>query len=231
MLQDELNTYQTSLNTEVKKQVDTINDLVGKIKELNRDIQKYEATGEPANDYRDKRNEYLDELSQYITFETNEQPDGTVMIYSEGGYLLDSVNQYFLTTKYESDTSKLLKPVWETGENYYRYDSLEYSSENNTDVGGLRGLLVARGSYAATYVYVPQKPKEEDYKNGGVLDVNAYNRAMDQFNDDLEVYNKTIGASVVMTIQSELVSLIHGIVTTVYDVLWMLTEITIEVEE
>lgn len=47
VLQDELNTYQTSLNTEVKKQVDTINDLVGKIKELNRDIQKYEATGEP----------------------------------------------------------------------------------------------------------------------------------------------------------------------------------------
>ena len=201
VLQDELNTYQTSLNTEVKKQVDTINDLVGKIKELNRDIQKYEATGEPANDYRDKRNEYLDELSQYITFETNEQPDGTVMIYSE------------------------------TGENYYRYDSLEYSSENNTDVGGLRGLLVARGSYAATYVNVPQKPKEEDYKNGGVLDVNAYNRAMDQFNDDLEVYNKTIGASVVMTIQSELDTLIHGIVTTVNDVLCPNKEITIEVED
>ena len=230
-MQDELNTYQTSLNTEVKKQVDTINDLVGKIKELNRDIQKYEATGEPANDYRDKRNEYLDELSQYITFETNEQPDGTITIYSEGGYLLDAVNQYFLTTKYESDTSKLLKPVWETGENYYRYDSLEYSSENNTDVGGLRGLLVARGSYAATYVNVPQKPKEEDYKNGGVLDVNAYNRAMDQFNDDLEVYNKTIGASVVMTIQSELDTLIHGIVTTVNDVLCPNKEITIEVED
>ena len=64
-----------------------------------------------------------------------------------------------------------------------------------------------------------QKPKEEDYKNGGVLDVNAYNRAMDQFNDDLEVYNKTIGASVVMTIQSELDTLIHGIVTTVNDLL------------
>ena len=211
--------------------MDTINDLVGKIKDLNREIQKYEATGEPANDYRDKRNEYLDELSQYITFETNEQPDGTITIYSEGGYLLDAVNQYFLTTKYESDTSKLLKPVWETGENYYRYDSLEYSSENNTDVGGLRGLLVARGSYAATYVNVPQKPKEEDYKNGGVLDVNAYNRAMDQFNDDLEVYNKTIGASVVMTIQSELDTLIHGIVTTVNDVLCPNKEITIEVED
>ena len=54
---------------------------------------------------------------------------------------------------------------------------------------------------------------------------------MDQFNDDLEVYNKTIGASVVMTIQSELDTLIHGIVTTVNDVLCPNKEITIEVED
>ena len=134
----------------------------------------------------------MDELSQYITFETNEQPDGTVMIYSEGGYLLDAVNQYFLTTKYESDTSKLLKPVWETGENYYRYDSLEYSSENNTDVGGLRGLLVARGSYAATYVNVPQKPKEEDYTNGGVLDVYEVEISLiDDLDGDTDTYMQT----------------------------------------
>ena len=120
--------------------MDTINDLVGKIKELNRDIQKYEATGEPANDYRDKRNEYLDELSQYITFETNEQPDGTVMIYSEGGYLWTQSISISLQRNTKV-TPQTLKPVWETGENYYRYDSLEYSSENNTDVGGLRGLF------------------------------------------------------------------------------------------
>ena len=231
VLQEELNTYQTSLNTEVKNQVDTINDLVGQIRELNKQIQKYEATGESANDYRDKRNQCLDELSQYITFETNEQIDGTIMIYSEGGYLLDAVSQYYLTTAYESDTSKLLKPIWATGENYYRYDSLEYSSSNNTDVGGLRGIMVARGNYAATYVNVPQKPVEDDFKTGGVLDTDAYNRAMSKFNDDLEVYNKTIGASVVMTIQSELDTLVHGIVTTVNDVLCPNKEIQIEVED
>ena len=87
VLQDELNTYQTSLNTEVKNRWIRLMIWLEKSKDLNREIQKYEATGEPANDYRDKRNEYLDELSQYITFETNEQPDGTIMIYSEGGYL------------------------------------------------------------------------------------------------------------------------------------------------
>lgn len=231
VLQEELNTYQTSLNTEVKNQVDAINDIVGQIRELNKQIQKYEATGESANDYRDKRNECLDELSQYITFESSEQVDGTIMIYSEGGYLLDAVNQYYLTTAYESDTSKLLKPIWATGENYFRYDSLEYSSSNNTDVGGLRGIMVARGNYAASYVNVPQKPEENDFKTGGVLDTDAYNRAVSQFNDDLEVYNKTIGASVVMTIQSELDTLVHGIVTSVNNALCPNKEIQIEVED
>lgn len=231
VLQEELDTYQTSLNTEVKNQVDAINDIVGQIRELNKQIQKYEATGESANDYRDKRNECLDELSQYITFESSEQVDGTIMIYSEGGYLLDAVNQYYLTTAYESDTSKLLKPIWTTGENYFRYDSLEYSSSNNTDVGGLRGIMVARGNYAASYINVPQKPKESDFKTGGVLDTDAYNRAVSQFNDDLEVYNKTIGASVVMTIQSELDTLVHGIVTSVNNALCPNKEIQIEVED
>lgn len=231
VLQEELDTYQTSLNTEVKNQVDAINDIVGQIRELNKQIQKYEATGESANDYRDKRNECLDELSQYITFESSEQVDGTIMIYSEGGYLLDAVNQYYLTTAYESDTSKLLKPIWTTGENYFRYDSLEYSSSNNTDVGGLRGIMVARGNYAASYINVPQKPEESDFKTGGVLDTDAYNRAVSQFNDDLEVYNKTIGASVVMTIQSELDTLVHGIVTAVNNALCPNKEIQIEVED
>lgn len=231
VLQEELNTYQTSLNTEVKEQVDAINDLVGQIREMNKQIQKYEATGESANDYRDKRNEYLDQLSQYITFESSEQADGTIMLYSEGGYLLDAVNQYYLTTAYESDTSKLLKPVWATGEDYYRYGSLEYSSSNNTDVGGLRGIMVARGNYAPTYVDVPQKPEEDNYKVNGVLDTDAYNRAVSQFNDDLEVYNKTIGASIVMTIQSELDTLVHGIVTAVNNALCPNKEIEVEVED
>ena len=214
VLQDELNTYQTSLNTEVKRQVEDINKIVTEIKALNKQIQKFEATGEPANDYRDRRNELLDTLSNYINFEVNEEVDGTITIYTEGTYLLDSVNQYFLTTEYESGTSKLLKPVWETGGDFFLRDSLEYSSSNNTDVGGLRGLLVARGNYAATYVNVPQKPNPDDYD-----DEDDYNLALSRFQDDLEVYNKSIGASIVMSVQSQLDTLVHGIVTAINNAL------------
>lgn len=231
VIQDELNTYQTSLNMEVKNQVDKINDIVKEIRTLNRQIQKFEATGEAANDYRDKRNDYLDQLSEYIRFEITEQPDGTIEIYSEGNYLLDSIQQYYLTTEYESPTSKLLKPVWENGGDYFQRKGLAYSTENKTDVGGLRGTLVARGNYAATYVNVPQKPVEEDFKVNGVLDTDAYNRAVRQFNEDLEVYNDTIGASIVMTIQTELDTLVHGIVTAVNDALCPDKKIQIQVDD
>ncbi len=232
VLQDELNTYQTSLNLEVKKQVNKINDIVGKIKELNKQIQKFEATGEAANDYRDKRNELLDELAKHIIFETNEEKDGSITIYTEGTFLLDTTNQYLLKTEYENNgTSRLLKPVWERGGDFFLRDSLEYSSTNNTDTGGLRGVMVARGNYAACYANVPKKPEKEDFTTGGVLDTDAYNRAMSKFQDDLEVYNKTIGASVVMTIQSELDTLVHSIVTSVNDALCPNKEITIQVED
>lgn len=226
VLQDQLSTYQTSLNTEVKKQVDSINDIVSQVRELNMQIQKYEATGESANDYRDKRNDLLDELGKYIRFETSEQSDGTVMIYSEGTFLLDAVNQYFLTIEYESKTSKLLKPIWATGEDFFLTDSLEYSSSNNTDVGGLRGLMVARGNHAATYLDIPQKPEREDF-----ADDDSYNRAMSQYKDDVEVYNKTIGSSIVMSVQSQIDTLIHGIVTAVNDALCPNKEVEIQNED
>lgn len=212
VLQDELALYQTSLNSEVKNQVDSINAILSEVKELNRAIQKYEATGESANDYRDKRNQCLDELSSYIKFEVDEQIDGTITIYSEGAFLLDAVNVYPLSVAYESDTSKLLKPIRSDGEDYFVHDTLQYSTKRNTDVGSLRGLLVARGNYAATYADVPQKPKEEDY-----ADMDAYNRALEQYNGELEEYNNTVGASVVMSVQSQLDTLVHGIVTIVND--------------
>lgn len=223
VLQNELNIYQTSLNTEVQRQVQDINDIVTEIRELNKQIQRFEATGESANDYRDKRNELLDQLSNYISFETSEQVDGTIMIYSEGAYLLDAVNQYYLSTEYVNETSKLLKPVWENGEDFFLMDGLEYRKENNTDVGGLRGLLVARGDYAASYINVPHKPIAEDF-----ADVTEYNRALSQFNEDLEVYNKSVGASIVMSVQSQLDTLIHGIVTAVNDAICPNKEIQIQ---
>lgn len=223
VLQEELDAYQTSLNTEVKKQVDAINNAVTEIQELNELIRKYEATGDSANDYRDKRNMYLDELAQYINIDAQEEIDGTVNIYAYGRFLLDQSNQSFLTTAYQSTTSRLLKPIWaDSGENLFYSDSLAFSAANDTDIGSLRGLLVARGNYAANYTDVPVKPKREDFTTD-----QDYNIAINKFNKELEDYNNVIGASAVMTAQSQLDTLMHGIVTIVNDTLCPNKEITI----
>ncbi len=222
VLQTELDAYQTSLNTEVKEEVDSINDCVSQISDLNDKIRKYEATGESANDYRDSRNQLLDQLSQYINIDVTEESDGTVLIYSNGRYLLDQSIQYRLNVEYESDTTKLLKPVWEDGDDFFYTGSLEYSSLNDSDIGSLKGLLVARGNYSAKYTDVPIKPNEDDYTS-----VRDYNLAMDQYEKDVQTYNQSVGASVIMTVQSQLDTLVHGIVTAVNDALCPNKEITI----
>lgn len=229
VLQQQLNTYQTSLNTEVSKQVQSINDIVTQIKDYNQLIRKYEAVGESANDYRDKRNELLDQLGQYITYDVTEESDGTVMIYSNGGYLLDQNTQYFLATAYESDTSKLLKPVWQQGDDFFINDSLAYSSANNTDIGSLKGLMVARGNYSAKYTDCPVKPTEDQFKDeNGVVDRLAYNLALDDYQKQLDVYNDSVGASVIMTLQCQLDTLVNRVVTMINDALCPNKEIQIQ---
>ncbi|MBR6228774.1 MAG: flagellar hook-associated protein FlgK [Eubacterium sp.] len=235
VLQGDLNNYQTSLDTEIKQEVDHINDIVYQIKDLNKKIQKYEATGESANDYRDQRNKLLDDLSKIIDFDTNEEKDGTITIYAQGQFLLDTTNQYRLTTvaigKYDQNGqefavadprnrnpgSTLLKVKWENGGDFFVNDTLVYESANRSDVGTLRGLMVARGGHAAKYTDndVGEKPTPADYPS----DIAAYNLAMKEYTDRLDEYNKYVDPSIVMTIQVQLDTMVHGIVTMINDTL------------
>ena len=234
VLQDELNNYQTSLDTEIQQEVDEINDIVYKIKDLNKKIQKYEATGESANDYRDQRNKLLDDLSKIIDFETNEERDGTITIYAQGQFLLDTTNQYRLETvpigKYDrtgqefpvddpdnrNPGSMLLKVKWESGGDFFVNDTLEYNSTKRTDIGTLKALMVARGGHAATYAdnQVGAKPEVGDFAS-----VADFQLAMKEYDDRLEEYNKYVDPSVIMTVQVQIDNLVHGIVTMVNDTL------------
>ncbi|MBO6108917.1 MAG: flagellar hook-associated protein FlgK, partial [Eubacterium sp.] len=246
VLQDDLNNYQTSLDTEIKQEVDEINDIVYKIKDLNKKIMKYEATGESANDYRDQRNKLLDDLSKIIDFDTNEEKDGTITIFAQGQFLLDTTNQYRLTAvaigrydrngqEYPVDDpdnrnpgSTLLKVKWENGGDFFASDTIEYNSANKTDVGSLKGLMVARGGHAAKYVdnNVGSKPEIAAYLKeigGQYADqdaaVAAYNMDMKLYDERLAEYNSYIDPSIVMTVQIQLDTLVHGIVTMVNDTL------------
>lgn len=228
VLQDQLKQYQTNMNQEVQNQVNSINDIVSQIKNYNELIRKYEATGESANDYRDSRNQLMDQLSSYIKYEPIQEIDGTISIYAEGAYLLETNNQYMLTTEFESDTSKLLKPVWKSGGDFFLRGELAYSTENNTDTGSLRGLLVARGTQTSYYTDIPQKPVESDYLDQyGNVNQAAFFTANENYNKQVEDYNKYLSPSIVMTVQAQFDQLVHGITTMINDTLCPNKEITL----
>lgn len=232
VLQNHLYQYQKNMNQDVQNQVKDINDIVSQIRDYNMLIRKFEATGERANDYRDARNLLLDRLGSYINYKQSEEVDGTVSIYAEGGYLLEGNVQYKLATEYESETSKLLKPVWEIGGDFFIRDELYYAVEDNSDTGSLKGLLVARGTHATDYTYMPKKPKEEDFRNeDGVLDERAYFNAMEQYDGEVEIYNKTVQPSIIMTVQAQFDQLIHGIVTMLNDAFCPNKEMEIEMPD
>ncbi len=220
VLQGQLTEYQKNMNQEIQSQVQSINDIVAQISDYNDLILKYEATGENANDYRDARNLLLDQLGGIINYESIEEVDGTVSIYAEGAFLLEGNVQYKLTTEFESETSKLLKPVWQSGGDFFLRGELSYSTENNTDTGSLRGLLVARGDHMADYTSIPQKPVEEDYIDEyGNLDERALFNATEAYNNAVKDYNENLSPSIVMTVQAQFDQLIHGVATMINDTL------------
>lgn len=232
VLQNHLYEYQRNMNQEVQNQVDAINDIVSQIRDYNTLIRKFEAAGNRANDYRDARNLLLDQLGSYINYKQTEEVDGTVSILAEGGFLLEGNVQFRLATDYMDETSKLLKPVWEVGGDFFIRGDLYYAVEDNSDTGSLRGLMVARGTNATDYTYIPQKPKEEDFTNAeGVVDARAYFNATEEYNRQVEEYNTTVQPSIIMTVQAQFDQLIHGIVTMMNDMFCPNKNIEIEMPD
>ena len=202
----QLNNYQINLNTKIKDQVNRINDIGDEIKLLNLKIRQYESTGvEHANDLRDQRNHLLDELGEYAKITFKENANGIVNVNLEGVPFVTEDSVSHLGTVLMSEESKMLKPVWLThgGVDVYNLDK-SYSTDNDTDVGSLKGLMTARGSKQANYTDIPIRNnyESEALYNAAVID-----------------YNNSIDSSVIMTAQSQFDQLIHGITTTVNDIL------------
>lgn len=214
-ISNQLKDYQVNLNTQIKNQVSRINEIGDQINTLNKKIRQYESTGvENANDLRDERNNLLDELSKMINITYKENSSGVVTVTAEGVPLVSEDMAFKMDTIPVSEGSGMLKPVWVSHGNADVFDlSRAASSENNTDVGYLKGLLTARGDKQANYTDIP---KRENYETDAL-----YNTAVLEFNN-------TINASPVMSVQAEFDQLIHGIVTMVNDVLSPNKEVTLE---
>ncbi|MGN0167818.1 MAG: flagellar hook-associated protein FlgK [Acetatifactor sp.] len=200
-----LSSYQNNLNTQIKQQVDKINDYGNKLLELNDSIRAIEAGKvENANDLRDARNQILDELAELADISYGEDLYGNVYVQIEGVDFVKGGTCYEISLDVDA-TSGFYTPYWPQNANYtiqadgsrkYNIDGAEVfnlnreiSSDMNTDIGGLKAMLLARGDHRADYTDMAE-----------------------------ENYDK-VSQSVVMNIQAEFDQLIHNVVTKVNDIL------------
>lgn len=210
--------YQDNMNDKVKMDVDKINSYAQEIESLNRSIVRVEGGPEHANDLRDRRNYLLDELGKIGSITYSEDPSGYVSVRFEQVDLVKGnlVNEMRL---YEDTKTGFYTPYWKMLANYDTFDAdgnpivskkniegakvfdltQRVSSQFNTDIGSLRGTLLARGDHRATYSELDDINADGEYEEGW--------------------YNTNVEQSIVMNTQAEFDKLVHIIATKINAVL------------
>ena len=204
---DSLCNYQDNLNLQIKDNVATINEYASKIHELNMKIAQIEVGGqEHANDLRDERNYYLDELSELGNISYSEDLFGNVTVKLEGVDLVTKDTAYEIGL-YTDDITGFHTPYWTqnakygtdaygnetidiTGAEVFNFDQ-PISSDLDTDIGGLKALILARGDHRANYTDLL----------------------------DAESYEANIADSVMMNVMAEFDNLVHNVVTVMNSIL------------
>ena len=238
-----LETYQRDLDTEIGVMVDRINEIGDELIALNDKICYYESNGtQHANDLRDTRNLLLDELAEMVNITYRENLDSRVTVNIEGIPFVTEDTCFKMGTVRSNELESLqlrasgvvpteedlsntgldvLVPVWPA----YGYTevcdlSVVSTSAKNNDIGGLRGLLVTRGTKVGRYTDIPLEPKVEDYTDEtGYFDSTAYEAAVTKFESDVRKYEIEVEQSVIVTLQAQFDQLIHGVVTAIDNIL------------
>lgn len=170
--------YQWTLNDEVLGTVDRINEIGDTIMDLNRRISRVEAAGvEVASDMRDERDLLLDELASYCRINYKEDDRGIVEVYIEGVPFADELSVNHMSCRIENNN--FATPVWPMLDDQQVYAlTAEISTEKNTDIGALKGLLVARGELAPT-VGSMTEPDPANFPDG--VNDDEYLRKLDEY--------------------------------------------------
>ncbi len=194
LIMDQLNGYQENLDTQVSDMVTKINGLGDQISALNAVVVRQELSGGNANDYRDQRNNLLDQLSGMIDINYKEDTAGNVLVQVEGMEFVTISGANKMGLAAAANFSQLVKPVWthlsNTNKDVFDFKQ-EITPEYDNDKGGLKGLLLARGTAPAKWT--------------------------DMLNT--ATYEATIKPSMIMNAQAQFDNLIHGVVTMINDVL------------
>jgi len=214
--------YQLNLNTNIEDAVSRINQIGDEIKRLNGEIQKYEAgNAERANDYRDARNLLLDELGGLASITYKEHSNGVVTVMLENQMFVSEDRVYHMDTRLLENDTGMIEPYWPSFGDVpvYSFNPLP-SSEANTDIGSLKGLLLVRGDKVGKHTYIPKEPKKEDFTDdSGYFYQSDYDEEYKKYEREVEKFNMEIEASAIVSVQAQFDQLINGIVTTINDLL------------
>ncbi|MCR4716173.1 MAG: flagellar hook-associated protein FlgK [Lachnospiraceae bacterium] len=231
--------YQRNLNEQIQQQVDRINEIAEEIHNINRKITGVESGGiENANDLRDSRNLLLDELATYGEINYREDVNGCVTVNLEGIPLVVDDRTFKVGTSKINEGSDLLEVVWADHANMpvFNFAYLP-SAETSTDVGSLKGLIYARGSYVGDYTLMNMETSQAYLNKTDEYDNPVYVSWEDFFKgegymgdtvipteDDLKeayakFYEKEVEPYLITNVEAQLDYLMHNIVTTVNDIL------------
>ena len=164
---DGLSAYQDKLNAKIKDQVNTINNYGKQIVALNDAIRAIVAGNvEAANDLRDARDQLLDELSEMAYIDFGEDINGNVWVQIEGKDFVKNDRCFKIALDVDTETG-FYTPYWEQDASYRTLPDgrkelvidgaevfnvkKEISTDLNTDIGGVKAMLLARGDHRANY--------------------------------------------------------------------------------
>ena len=227
--------YQANLNIQVKDAVDAINEIGKSITQLNEEIAKIESGGtEKANDLRDVRDQLLDTLAGYgnITYDEDTKGMVNVRLYGEDFVTEKSYNEILMLEDTETGTG-FYTPYWsknvtyitdEDGNRIPDYESAlvvktttEISALKDTDIGTLRGLLLARGYHYADYTDL--KAECVTQRKLDALDMTEEEYLANAEENQKTYYNTYIMNSVMMNVQSQFDNIVHAVATKINEVL------------
>lgn len=240
-------TFQRNLNDTIKNQVKKINDLAKAISECNTNIVSAEGSNiQFANDYRDARNAAIDELSGLVKTEIIDNTDGSVEVFIEGQLLVTTGKVYELDTKKITDcdafsadkykfvdsATDFIVPVWSMdGSPLFNIERLP-STDANTDIGSLKGVLMSRGYFVSNYSDVPVRPTKpiaENFETDAEFQtaMDKYTDDLDQYVQDLQYFNQYVQPYTATNLMAQFDVLIHAMMTGINDVLCPNKEVTL----
>lgn len=221
-----LSSYQDNINKQIKDTVATINSYSDRILELNTRISGIEAgRQEKANDLRDARNQLIDELASYGRVVADEDINGQVTVQFEGHDFIAPGYANPIMCEEDPETG-FYSIVWGNdshidGSRVEVFNlNREISTSTDTDVGGLKALVLLRGDDRGTYTDIPQQ--SDYYNDDGSFNTDVYSNlqaAKDAYEKSVTHYNYYTGNSLLKNTMAELDTLVHGIATQMNDLL------------